>query len=595
MDGNDNAMSYDTIILVRADGTQLNINDGTNYESSVAGLADIPQPEAVLSAGYATGSALVDSRDLPRTISVVIHIAAGSAVWPVRNAAFNAARDNLVKFVRRRGELVSLRVSIQGYTGNWQIDCISQGAPVSAGGNGEEAPDYTLSLLAPIPILYDPAIKQVTTTLDATHNPRTVTVTVAGTGGDVAGPNVETPPILAITPTAAKTTRWNYVRTYVVQNNANVELLRYAVAIPFDSAWHIANARMRSDGADLRVFANSAELSRWFGGAVATATQVWIELDIPAAGSVTVQFTYGTPGATYPGNATDGPEFALDHSSNTVWKYEGRFMDTPAHLSTRSFQWAAHVAAAIGLTPIRVHFSSPYPTPDAYSVNAAGAWILTTGNIQGYAGIALHHPLGITSIRHNGYTQTNTTLEKFVLRTRDPDTWIITDAWSQDTNTAGALTAYGWITTTPAAPVEAVVFALRSLSLHTEQAGMIGGAAYVELTINTPPTVTGAGSGTSNETQVYMLEMTITNLTTGQTIVLFGPITKIGSVWQTANVDLLNQVLDMAGAPFYFALTVPPPIRANWLELVPGTNVLQLTDVETAGLSVVIQWYNRRI
>lgn len=589
-------MTPDTIILVRADGTQLNLNDGTNYESSVAGLFDIPQPDLIMSAGYATGNVLVDTRDLPRTLSVAIHITAGAAVWPVRNAAFNAARDNLVKFVRRRGELVSLRVGIQGYTGLWQIDCVSQGAPVQAGGNGEDSPNYSLNLLAPIPILYDPAVKQVTTTLDATHNPRTVVVTVAGSGGDLAGPNVETPPIFAITPTAAKPTRWNYSRDYLVTNNANVELLAYPVAFPFDSAWHISNGRMRSDGADLRVFANSAEVSRWFGGpTVATSMQVWIEIDIPAAGTVAVQFTYGTPGASYPGNATDGPEFNLEHSTNPIWKYEGAFMDTPARRTTHSYQWSPHVAAAQGLTAIRVHFTSPYPPGDGFSVNAAGAWVLTTGTIQGYAGIAIHHPLGITSIRHYGYTQTNTTLEKFVLRTRDPDTWVITDNWSQDTNTAGALTAYGWITTTPAAPAEAVVFALRSLSQHTENAGMIGGAGYAELTINTPPTVSGAGSGTSNETQVYMLEMVITNQTTGQTIVLFGPITKVGSVWQTATVDLLNQTLDMAGAPFYFALTIPPPVRANWLELIPGANVLEISDAETAGLSVVIQWYNRRI
>lgn len=657
----DPAQTYSVVLVNPTTGAQLDISDGTNYYANVLGLHDFPTHEAILSDGYQSEAVDVGVKPVPRQFSVRVRINAGDDTWPVRNAQHNAARDALIRFLPPRGRPIVVRVKYIGTSGSWDIparflqgqwqedlpeylfSCQSARAYLTHTVVDDE--DTTLPVKSKTittsssanPTVFTTSTAHTFTTGDVVQieghssNPDlngewTVTVTGAstftiptagtgGTGGRVFIPertisvtaqgNTDTFPRIVITPTAHKSLRWNQMREYTVENPANVALRSYAVALPFDFKWHIDNGYLTGDGHDIRVIANDVMMDRWFGAfdPDESGGLIWVELDIPALSEVTVRVIFGFLRAAQWVNATEGPMFDRGESTNDVWKYIGAFADPAGVPSTRSWKWAPTTAAGIGLRAIQSHLPSPWTGSFEYptAVNAAGGEVSVAANIEGYGGLALHHPLLIDQVQHSGWSRQDPAICKLVLRARDDVENIQEDVWELTDDTSVALSDYpgaGVVTSVFDAPREAVTFALRSGSPHSSPSGMIAGADHAYLTISTPVTVSGnSGTGSGGLTTIYMLELEIENLTTGNRITLFGLITKIASIWQSVVLDLTTpaKLLTMAGENFYYALTVDPDSYGEWLRLDAGENEIRIRDEGVEGLDFHIEWQGRRL
>lgn len=588
---------------VKPDGTVLQLDGpGASYVTKTQGLWDYPQVEPKLSAGYQSGAVGRGWNRLPRQFSMRTHLKPGHDVFPVRNADHNAARDALIAFfapeetIWIRGEY-ALPAGNPGAIGYWEIEAI-----VGIMTWEEGTANYAIPLLAPDPTLRHTVQASTTQTLpNGGSSERTFQVNVAG--------NVSCRPLVRITPSASKTQGWRYRRTYTVTNQSEKFLQGYPVALPFDFGWHSSNGRIMPApnlGRDIRVIANGLMVDRFFsntgGGA---AGKIWIYLDLAELATVSVDVIYGYMSApAWQNLGNRGPIFDVEQSTNTLWVYHGAFKNPAGANAPYTHQWNLHTATAQGFAPINRRLPSPW-IQGLFGVNAAGGEIPLNVQVQGYAGLAVHHPIGIERVVHSGRTQVNPALVKFVMRAREGDTGAITDEWESTANTSGALAAYGPVTTPTAGPwatpKEAIVFALRSLSVHQGVQGWIGGADHVELQLPSTltPALTGASSGTTNETEIYMLEFTLENQTTGDEIRLFGEITKTAGNWDYALADFEEQEITMAGQPFYYALELVPPIRGEWFHLRPGLNTLRIRDervnIEGGGLSVYIEWQGRRV
>jgi hypothetical protein len=581
------------VAIIRADGEVLELNNDIVYQTDVLGLFDIPAPDMTGAQGYQGRNVFLSATAGPRQLVLNIHILAGLYLGYTQNInpEHLAARDDLVRFLPY-GEEFTLRTPYPGTAGYWDITCVSMGVQWIV-----DTPDYTCPCTA-----FDPYFTQTSEqtnhhSLSPTVQELTYTVTP---DSDKVG-NSPAYPVIQITPLAAKSDRWSRARIYSVYNPSSKNLRSYPIAVNFDFAWHITNGLVLPSGADLLALYQNQLVDFWLGNFPNSAGTIWITVDINAGETQQIAILYSNPEATAYIPATLGPMLNLAASTNNIWQWRGGFQDIPGVNTSRSQQWSTHVAQNQGMAPIQYHLTTPFDQRLADSVNAAGGYIPGASNIQGYAGLAFHHPLGFTAVAFRGYTRTDTSVLKFALRARDPITGALIDMWTQDTNTASVLTAFPDIPGTDisigfASPQEAIVFALRSLSVHSSIAGYMGAVDRVSATIANPPVVTGASSGTSNEETVYMLEFEIVNNTTGQAILLRGVVTlDTGVTWNSVIVDTFNQIVTMAGENFYPALTTNLPIRTEWLRMLAGANSIYISDPGTNGLDVDLFWHARRL
>lgn len=583
--------------LVASDGTTLDISDGVNYLSDVHGLHNLPAREALASQGYQSGSSFYGERLLPRQFSITIHIVAGDNLSPIRNASHNAARDALIRFLPS-GELIRLRTQYLGSAASWDIEVFV--GPLDW---QEDSISYTAPLQA-----FDPRLTYI---FQKQIDP--YPITLPSNGSDTVsftatpGGNVPAHPIVQLTPTAAKDTGqdyWHYMREYTITNPSNVDLVAYPVSVPFDFAGAIAASKCRGDGGDIRVFANDNTQDRWLAMASGMPGQIWVSLDLPPSSSSTVRVIYGYLSVTPWVNSTDGPMFDLVLSNNTSWVYNGAFMDSQGLPSSRARQWNVHSKSALGYVPLDHHLTgSPWieRLGEGWTgaVNAAGAYVPGAYSVQGYCGMALHHPLKISSVAHKGYVWYDPALTKLTLRTYDDRNGQLTDVWEMGSAIPSQLMGYAGtdgfpLVQTFSSPVAAVVFALRSLSVHTVPADppTIAGADYVEahFPLASVPTVTEGP-----EVSLYYLDCELRNLTTGDVVRLQGVIIRVGGVWQTVEIDFEDRTVVMAGEPFYYALDIGP-VREDWFKLKPGVaNQIEVSDVAVSGLEIRMFWYDRRL
>lgn len=594
-----------TVRVYKTDYTTLllDLNDGSNYETDVVGLHDLPQMEPQISSnargGYYTGVTV----RLPRELTLRVHVNAGERTWPVLNAAHNAARDALIRAFPE-GEEVVLRTQYLQTSGTpgvddlWDAVCIVR----QVAWPDRNVPDYEVSLTQLDPTLRHSQGFTQTITLPAGQSSVSANVPSAGS---VAG-NTANRPTITITPTGTKADSWRYEQEWTYTNpSSSVPLHRYPVAFwPNPSfATLRSQGKIRTDGQDLIVVANDVITPWWYDNPNASSRPVekfWVLLDVPAGEAVTVRMMYGNPAYTQTGASDiEGPAFDRSLTSNFVWTYNGRFAGRPSFPSGEVFQWTEHNAQTVRsiMVPFRRHLVSPWLQTDTgimQRINAAGAEIPNPGWVGGYAGMALHHPLGFTSIQALGYTTLEAAKCKFCLRARDAATSVTTDVYQTPTSGFTSMDGFdsGVISIgTSSTPAEAVVCALRSMSEHqVDYNSRIGGADRVYLGIAgaVDPVQTGA------EAEVYMLDGYVHNNTTGERIVLFGAIRKVAGVWQSAQIDLENHSVTMAGEPFYYAFSTNLPIRSEWLRLVPGQNSLTVADSGSGGLSVVVGWHGRR-
>ncbi|MGH1433068.1 MAG: DUF2341 domain-containing protein [Lewinella sp.] len=125
---------------------------------------------------------------------------------------------------------------------------------------------------------------------------------------------------------------WAYYQTVSIDNSLGGNLTDYQVAIELNTAALVADGKMRTDGADLRVYTTDCTLLPFWGDSLGlnTATKVWVKIPSIAAGaSMEVQVYYGKADAT---SAADGDNtfiFFDDFSSGTVdpakWETVGEF------------------------------------------------------------------------------------------------------------------------------------------------------------------------------------------------------------------------------------------------------------------------------
>jgi hypothetical protein len=555
------AETYYPVTIIRADGATLNVNDGATYAAASTGLWDVPSIQPILTQGPSR-AVLVDAVLQPRTFALLITVEAGRNTTGaiVRNDLHNAARDALLAMLPAR-EIVTVETEYPG-VGTYALQALLTQAQWQEG-----LPQYLATFLAGDPVLVGTDAASALIALDTTHRTKTVTLTVGG--------NQPALPILVFTPTLPKTDSWNTARRYTIANIRNVALQGYAVGLPFDFAWHIANGRLgHVNGDDIRVLAGNQLVDRWFGDFDGSSSnpRIWIEVDLPPLGALDILVLYGNSSALAWTNSTDGPMFDLETTDNDHWRYHGRFRDTPGAPTSHSWQWSEHLPGR-GFAPIATHLGSPWDATEAVGVNAAGGYVPVAGEVQGYAGLSIHHPLWLAAVSHSGETWLDPALIKFALRART-DEGLLLDEWTTPVAAQGSLTAYGPILTAFAQEREAVAFALRSTTVHvTQNTTPIGGADRVSLTLATPVAVTGAGSGSGNEEFVYMLEALVENLTTGESLSLTGVITPLAvGPGTTRRLTAAPQLATMAGEPWYYALTLIPPIRGEWLTLRPGAN-----------------------
>lgn len=600
------------VTILRADGATLAIDNPTgscDYTTQIHGLFDLPQREPILSEGYPWGAVLVGTRRVPRQFSATIHIDAGTQYVLVANATYEAARDTLFQFLPE-GELITLRMTRMGSSGYWDIDVLATVAPPP---DEDNLAALEVTFLAPDPALRATVQSTETILLDSSHQTRTVTVTGGG--------NVAASPMLTLLPTAPKTDRWNLARVFTVTNPRAVQLRGEPVAVPFDFAWHFHAGKIYADGRDLRVLVDGVFHDFWFGNFPAdiagTSTSpdgvIWVEVDLEPDGSVQIEVLYTASGALAWTNSTDGPIFDRDYrepdtdNPNRGRRWAGAFMDTPGTQSSRSAQWHLHSAAATGMAPLQRALDSPWTAaPDTTTASAAGAEIPLAGTIQGYAGLAYSHLLGIQEVTWSGQTQLTPTLEKFVLRVRRPD-YALEDIDEIADDTHASLTAFGPITDS-FDEREAIVFALRSLSVHTSDAGPIAGADDVAILLADPLVVVGDGAGSDNEVPIYLLEATVTNTTTGESFQVVGRVTAADPdaspiVWNQVVLDFdpLNGQTVLMGndtdgySNFYSAFTITPPITPGWFHVRSGSNSITVADEAVDGLTATLDWYARKL
>lgn len=563
------------LLLIAESGETLDLKDGVTYATDVGGLFDFPTQDVRLSSGYQRGAAYNGTVPQARQFSLTVTIVAGmNDPARIHNPTHLAARDTLIRFFSEGG-LLTLRTQYPGTAGYYDIAFQSGGAVWQPGSS-----TYIFTCNAPAPYLISSISNSQVALLTAAFVERIFTITVGG--------NTATWPQIVLQPTAAKPARWNYQQLWTVTNPSDTGLHRCAVRLPFNFAATVGAGHVRADGGDLRVLVNSVVLDRFLVGITQVDGSIWCEIDLEAYGSTDVQVLYGNPSATW-SNTGAGPMFDLALSTNLLWIYLGRFMDVPSVNSGLTQQWNPHFATAVGMVPFRRHLPAPWLQPAGEPVvNAAGGEVPTTANVQGYAGLALHHPLKISQVAIGGYTQLDPTKIKLVVRTLDDD-GTLTDVWQLLADTQNALTYFNTTVIFPA-PMPAVAIALRSLSVHTSQAGLIGGAQQVNVTIATPVTLSGG-----SETAIYTLDALIENQTTGESISLFTTVPKDGSVWETVVIDPGEQIVTVGATNAWAGFAQNGAIRRLWLRLVPGANVIRIRDEGTAGLTATVLWQAHRL
>lgn len=759
---------YRVRIIREVTSTFLDINDGTNYTTDVAGLWDLPQRETIVAGNYASGARhFVGARRTGRQVTLNTVIEAGAASGgPVRNAAHNAARDALIKMIPEQEEVV-LETEYPGSEGGeyWRI----RGVVLQMPYQDRSRRAYQAVLDCGDPTLYSTVprtsgaltlpLSSVSVTSSSNANPTTITTgsahglatgdrikitghsvgalndkwftatvtggstftipvaSTGGTGGTLwkdtrtstlsVGGNTYVRPTVTVIPTAAKLARWNYAREYTITNSSSVPLVKHAVMVPFDFYWHYTNgSRIRADGGDIRVKVNRRFVNRWFGNLPASYGSppganypggVWFYVDIPAGDSVVVHVMYGNADAPAWTNTEDGPAMALNTfvsggndirgAGNDYWVYRGRFMARPTIPQSWEHQWNLHNRQQPSpngeplIQPFTIRNAAPFgqenPSPGS-PVNLVGGHARVGTRCAGYAGHALHHPLGFTEVSFSGHTRQKPGECKLVLRARNGDTGVIEDLWdgtvaissivvgatttintaaahgfttgqtiyiSDVTLVTGTISINGYYTCTvtdadtftiplnttggsysggrairdtssaagtftvvgsPTSPItvvfsetkEAVVFALARRSGYAiATVDNASAADYVKLPIASGLSVTGASSGTGNEKPVYMLELAITNDTTGETVNFVGEVTNTDAVgnYDTVLLNFESQIFTMNLEPFYYAFSTNSPIRAEPFRLVPGSNSVRVRDQDAGGLSVTFDWANRRM
>lgn len=514
-----------------------------------------------------------------------------------------------------------------------------------------------------------------TTSANLTSSPGTITVTVSG--------NVNSQPIIKITPTGAKSGDYAYKLPVVTYNQAGTALSVYPVDLATDSGtgvWSttaaVSGGTIQADGDDLRVMLGGMENDRWLQGMNSGTTRVWTNLSyapytalylqaavsasgtpstihfkhtaaslaalkrMPAAGemynpgtgerltysaislanyTITPQYrgikgsTAGTIPASgtliwldnpnvwfYYGNAsaeapvtddTKKPMFDLT-STNSSWVYSV-FYDTTCQ---RPAAWQPAVVVATSPAPTSIT-SQTYRQTRTY-----------TGDQGGTADPAVEMGISIAAWQKGGIWRAEDAVVEwrltnpcgFTTMTVTGTKYRVTSSWPDVMGLQVSTTGRTWATIwDEASPGTASVYtnltangsayslggtfpAVRIVGDGAVSAGS-GNLAAIEISDATAaiaaPPVVKRGTQQNN----YFLNCTILNTTTGKGFTLSGLV----ALNQTITIDCAAQTITygLDGTDMQAGLVLDSA-RAEWLDLVPGANVITYTDTGMGNLTL---------
>jgi len=241
-----------------------NINDGTNYKSSLADADSLPDAEVEMADRMSTFPFYVSQRLQARMLTLRVSFQSQT------EQAKELLRDTLFQTLTT-AETTEQQLIIREASGIRKYVY----ATVVSATRFPSGADIVLNVADPIWRNYH--LSELGWSITATG--QTQAFTNDG--------NHPTQPVIDVTPTGRSITpHYPYIRPVRVYNRMPKHLgVRYPVDLTgggWDTTVEIGASKMQADGDDLRVFVNNKEVDRWLDSINDTDTKVWVNLEMPA-------------------------------------------------------------------------------------------------------------------------------------------------------------------------------------------------------------------------------------------------------------------------------------------------------------------------
>ena len=384
----------------------------------------------------------------------------------------------------------------------------------------------------------------------------------------VAG-ELEALPSLAITSSGSTLAR----RRVTITDNCTRGLSGYPVAITFDSTGYSAAA-----AADYIVFYGGRSVPFSVVTPNDANTKVWLAVDCPPAGSVTLDIYYGSGiNNTITANAFDDGGMDLTNATNTSWVW-----DAPYTVSTNPTRCGVWRAVKAGRTVSGVAFGIEAESGTVLDI--ALAPVATAGNLANDAdaivlviGTGAGTTNALTNLSRDDISSPTGAYLFFVrYRTANQIGW--TTATSADTLGAGSTAAIDLDNAVEVVIGVEPTAATADLTLRLALSGSLTLALNSSLT----PTVSAAAAVAAE-----LIDGTITNSTTGDSIA-FDDVYLDEAAALTINC--LAQTLSVSTGPMHTAGSgIQPSNSDEWFPLGVGSNAWSLP----AGVALTISYANR--
>ncbi len=337
------------------------------------------------------------------------------------------------------------------------------------------------------------------------------------------------------------TAGWTFRRRYTVTNNSDVDWFRLPISIDLGDTTPLTTTKAQASGDDLRVVIDGLERQRTLVSWDTVVSRVWCILPaLPAGESKTVEVWYGNPSATNPPVLAypHEPPFTLATSTNAQWIYPTD--DIAANAGKGAWRLSKTTPGAVPdfAVPGAFRVLSTFERPDnedAHAQETLREFVDTTTWVQAvfsafrggslerlaagfgasaqtnpYDGVALYHPLGISSV-NVGFGWTNGTPGPSALvilgRGSAAESWVQFFTHNTLENTEASIAA---ATQTPTSPVRHVAFAVWPANfafIAVDTFGVSRARWNTGLTVNIDTTDLSITGGT--EAEVFELATTL--------------------------------------------------------------------------------------
>jgi hypothetical protein len=308
-------------------------------------------------------------------------------------------------------------------------------------------------------------------------------------------------------------------------------------------------------------------------------TITWIEHDI--------WIMYGNDAATAPTtDDTKKPLLNLSTSTNSSWVWTN-FYDTT---SQRPGAWEPSINSSLGKTSCVYtgdQEASANPSTDlGLSLMAwmmQNTWRAETGEVQW----SIYNPAGLSNIAYSGKVYQNGTAFPVpqIQTSLDGKTW--TAIYSVADPSEASWTAFSSTTAIAGnAPCVRLVISGSISGAANDRVSAQWDAITLTLNSSNVPQVTAEA-----EISNYHMLGTLKNNTTGDSIT----INYLMGEDRILTIDCENRLAYYDdGSPIFAALSFSS-VRADWMNLISGTNTLQFDDTGTGDVTIAISWRDRKL